>query len=144
PRLSPNRSAGLCRHERRPSMKRASTASPRHQADDDADDQRARNRAEWIAPCHAFELGCEGLGVLLGRGGKVGAHICHAAGGAPNLRGKRLARAANSFCRLIARLGRETRNRVLQARYVLAKLTQATAIRLLGFSGTGGGGRLMR
>src|SRR5262249_27413726 len=73
-------------------------------AGDDTDQQRTRNRAEGIAPRHTFELGREGLGVLLGRGGKLGSRIRNSASGTADLGGDRLAHAASGFCPLAADL----------------------------------------
>ena len=68
------------------------------------DQQRTRNRAQGIAPRHTLELGCEGLGVLLGGGGKLGSRIRNSACGTADLRGDRLAHAASGFCHLAADL----------------------------------------
>src|SRR5262249_41447625 len=94
---------------------------------DDTDQQRTRNRAEGIAPRHTLELGREGLGVLLSRGGKLGSRIRNSACGAADLGGDRLTHAASGFCHLPADLRREPCECILQACHVPAQIAHFCA-----------------
>jgi len=86
-----------------------------------------RDGAQWIAPRHGFQLGCECLGVLLSRRRKIETRVRHPAGSITHLRRNRIAHIAHRLCGLAAGLRGKKRKSILQACHISAELAQGLA-----------------